>query len=711
MARRSTLVARRLSKAIKNDVFTVDGQIASAGVSANQYDSLAALPLTGIAAGTKAFVEDSDRLYISNGTGWYSIALTNASTSITSVLDSDGGTTPFTLATDGSATVITVAATDSDGTPLIYNYSVSSGSLNGSTVTQDSSVFTVTPHASNATTFDLTFTATDGINTATSGANSFTLEFIIDWTTTTQQQKLMISDAAVNDFLGAGTGAISIDDDYIVIGCYVKEAAYIFVRSGSTWTQQQKLTASDGQSGDQFGTSVHISGTSVIVGSTKNQSNGAAYIFTRSGSTWTQQQKLTASDGAANDYFGNSVVIDGDNAIIGAFLDDDGGGGSGSAYVFTRSGSTWTQQGKLIASDDQTSDRFGIAVDINNDYAIVGASFEDAGGNESGAAYIFVRSGSTWTQQQKLTASDGQSGDQFGTSVHISGTSVIVGSTKNQSNGAAYIFTRSGSTWTQQQKLTASDGAANDYFGNSVVIDGDNAIIGAFLDDDGGGGSGSAYVFTRSGSTWTQQGKLIASDDQTSDRFGIAVDINNDYAIVGASFEDAGGNESGAAYIFVRSGSTWTQQQKLTASDAGASYYFGNSVAIDGDTALVASYWNDHDGVDKTGAGYVFTRSGSTWTQQQKLTSTLTGSSRQLGKWAALEGDNIVMGSGKDKIVIYSRSGSTWTQDLITEGDDTAYNDRFSFSVDISGRSIISSAEYEDEAASNAGAVYVFIAS
>ena len=177
MPRRSTNVARRLSKAIKNDVFTVDGQIASAGVSANQYDSLAALPLTGIAAGTKAFVEDSDRLYISNGTGWYSIALTNASPSITSVLDSDGGITPFTLATDGSATVITVAATDSDGTPLTYNYNVSTGSLNGSTVTQDSSVFTVTPHASNATTFDLTFTASDGINQASS-VNSFTLSFV-----------------------------------------------------------------------------------------------------------------------------------------------------------------------------------------------------------------------------------------------------------------------------------------------------------------------------------------------------------------------------------------------------------------------------------------------------------------------------------------------------------------------------------------------------
>jgi len=510
------------------------------------YPTISELPLSGVSAGKQAFVESSNALYISNGSGWYSVTLVNTNPAITSVQDAQTNTTPFTLATDGTATVITITASDPEDVPLTYSYTVSSGSLNGSTVSQADNVFTVTPHASNDATFELTFTATDGINTATSGANSFTLVFLADWTTTTQQQKLMISDAAVNDFLGAGTGAISIDDDYIVIGCYVKEAAYIFARSGSTWTQQQKLTASDGQSGDQFGKSVHISGTSVIVGSEKNQSNGAAYIFTRSGSTWTQQQKLTASDGAASDYFGNSVVIDGDNAIIGAFLD---------------------------------------------------------------------------------------------------------------------------------------------------------------------GGSGSAYVFARSGSTWTQQGKLTASDAQSGDRFGIAVDINNDYAIVGASFEDAGGNQSGAAYIFVRSGSTWTQQQKLTASDAGASYYFGNSVAIDGDTALVASYWNDHDGVTRTGAGYVFTRSGSTWTQQQKLTSTLTGSSRQLGKWAALEGDNIVMGSGKDKIVIYSRSGSTWTQDLITEGDDTAYNDRFSFSVDISGRSIISSAEYEDEAASNAGAVYVFIAS
>ena len=520
------------------------GVSVSSGVDV--YATISELPLSGVSPGQQAFVESSNALYISNGSGWYSISLVNTNPAITAVQDASANTTPFTLATDGTATVITVTASDSEEVPLTYNYSVSSGSLNGSTVTQANNVFTITPHASNDTTFDLTFIASDGINQASS-VNSFTLEFIIDWTTTTQQQKLMISDAAANDFLGAGSGAISIDGDYIVIGCYIKEAAYIFTRSGSTWSQQQKLTASDGLSGDNFGKTVHISGTSVIVGSQKNQSNGAAYIFTRSGSTWTQQAKLTASDGAADDYFGTSVVIDGDDAIIGAFIDNSG--------------------------------------------------------------------------------------------------------------------------------------------------------------------AGSAYIFTRSGSTWSQQAKLTASDAQSGDRLGMAVDINNDYAIVGASYEDEGGAQAGSAYIFTRSGSTWTQQAKLTASDAGADYYFGNSVAIDGDTALVASYWNDHDGVDKTGAGYVFTRSGSTWTQQAKLTSTLTGSARQLGKWAALEGNNIVMGSGKDKIVIYSRSGSTWTQDLITEGNDTAYNDRFSFSVDISSNSIISSAEYEDEAASNAGAVYVFIGS
>ena len=370
----------------------------SRGVSVDSivdvYANISELPLSGVSAGQQAFVESSNSLYISNGSGWYSITLVNTDPSITSVQDASAGTTPFTLATDGTATVITVTASDPEDVPLTYSYSVTSGSLtNGggttATVVQgtgaNTNKFTITPSTTEAYagTFELTFTASDGVNQGTS-ANNFTLEFIIDWTTTTQQQKLMISDAAANDFLGAGTGAISIDGDYIVIGCYVKEAAYIFTRSGSTWTQQQKLTASDGQSGDDFGKSVHISGTSVIVGSAKNQSNGAAYIFTRSGSTWTQQQKLTSTLTGSARQLGKWAALEGDNIVMGS--------GKDKIVIYSRSGSTWTQD--LITEGDDTAynDRFSFSVDISGRSIISSAEYEDEAASNAGAVYVFIAS-------------------------------------------------------------------------------------------------------------------------------------------------------------------------------------------------------------------------------------------------------------------------------------------------------------------------------
>ena len=573
MTSRSTLVARRLSKAIKNDVFTADGQIASAGVSANQYDSLAALPLSGIAAGTKAFINDSDRLYISNGTGWYSIALTNASPSITSVLDSDGGITPFTLATDGSATVITVAATDSDGTPLTYNYSVSSGSLNGSTVTQDSSVFTVTPHASNATTFDLTFTATDGINTATSGANSFTLSFGVDWSSITQQAQIQASNADGYDNFGTSV-AISKDENTVIVGAAKDDtgdtnsgSAYIFTKSGSSWSQQAQIQGSDTSGFDEFGTSVSISedGNTVIVGAIGESASGSfagsAYIFTRSGSTWSQQAKIQSSDIQAGDRFGNAVSIsdDGNTAIIGALNSAPGGSTvAGSAYIFTRSGSTWSQQAKLLASDKEDFDQFGWSVSISGsdgNTAIVGAPTEDTNGSNAGSAYIFTRSGSTWSQQAKIQASNAGSGDYFGESVSISddGNTAIIGSPYEDSGGSnagsVYIFTRSGSTWSQQARMQASDNSANAYFGNSTNIseDGDTVIVGA---RNANNGAGYAYIFTRSGSSWTQENKIQASNAGAGDQFGFSVAISAETVIVGAYVEDTTAADSGSAYIF-----------------------------------------------------------------------------------------------------------------------------------------------------------------
>jgi len=374
---------------------------------------------------------------------------------------------------------------------------------------------------------------------------------------------------------------------------------------------ETKIIPSDGAERDQFGYSVSIDGDTAIVGALNDDDAGvsdagSAYIFTRSGTEWTQAVKLTASDAAAGDLFGYSVSIDGDTAIVGAINDDDDDAGiqSGSAYIFTRSGTEWTQAVKLTASDAAASDWFGDSVSIDGDTAIVGARGGDS-------AYIFTRSGTEWTQAAKLTASDGAAGDWFGVFVSIDGDTAIVGAVKDddagvRDAGSAYIFTRSGTEWTQAVKLTASDAAASDWFGHFVSIDGDTAIVGAVNDDDAGvRDAGSAYIFTRSGTEWTQAVKLTASDAAAGDQFGYFVSIDGDTAIVGAINDDDAGTSSGSAYIFTRSGTEWTQAAKLTASDAAAYDWFGISVSIDGDTAIVGAL-RDDDAGNWSGSAYIY---------------------------------------------------------------------------------------------------------
>jgi len=393
----------------------------------------------------------------------------------------------------------------------------------------------------------------------------------------------------------------------------------------------------------------------------------------------TQQAKIQASDKEASDQFGYSVSIsgDGNTAIVVAYLEDTGGTDAGAAYIFTKSGSSWSQQAKIQATDKQASDRFGGSVSISSDgnTAIVGAAYEDTGGADAGAAYIFVRSGSTWTEQAKIQASDKEIGDVFGWSVSISGdgSTAIVGTrledTGGDAAGAAYIFVRSGSTWTEQAKIQASDSEASDYFGYSVSIsgDGNTAIVGAWQEDTGAAGAGAAYIFTRSGSTWTEQAKIQASDAETFDLFGVSVSISSDgnTAIVGAYAEDTGGTEVGAAYIFVRSGSTWAQQAKIQASDKEAEDLFGGSVSIssDGNTAIVGA-----------GATYIFTRPGAAY--------------------------------------IFTRSGVTWAEQAKIQASDKETGDVFGYSVSISdnGNTVIVGAYAEDTGGDAAGAAYIFVA-
>lgn len=374
-----------------------------------------------------------------------------------------------------------------------------------------------------------------------------------------------------------------------------------------TWSQQAKKTASDGAGGDQAGASVAISGNTAVVGAPNNDaSKGAAYVYVRSSGVWTQQAKLTAADPAGSDQFGVGVAISGDTIIVGA----QNSGGKGAAYIFTRSGTVWTQQQKLTASDGGGGDLFGRRVAISGDTAAIGADGNDAPAGDSGAVYVFTRTSGTWTQQQKLTPSDGAGGDRFGFSVGISGDTVVAGAIFDADlgaqSGSAYVFTRSGTTWSQQQKLTASDGLMNDEFGYSVGISGDSVIIGAALDDGAVVNIGSAYVFTRSGNSWSEQQKLIPSDGGGLDLFGFSVRISGNTAVIGSPKSDPVANDAGAAYVFIRSGGVWSQKDKLTASDAALNDQLGSSVGISGDTVIAGAPF-DVDVLGSTGSASIFT--------------------------------------------------------------------------------------------------------
>src|SRR3990167_2440021 len=352
-------------------------------------------------------------------------------------------------------------------------------------------------------------------------------------------------------------------------------------------SEEFKLIVHDVAKDDYFGYSVAISGDVAIVGSPYDDNvgvdSGSAYVFARNGERWEQQAKLTASDAAIYDNFGYSVAISGDVAIVGSLYDEnDAGYWSGSAYIFVRNGDIWEEKKKLTASDATEDEEklFGWSVAISGDVAIVGAIEDSDFGNNSGSAYVFILKGDTWEDEQKLTASNAAAHNYFGWSVGISGDVAIVGTWLANS---AYVFTHNGVTWEEQAKLTASDVARGDWFGYSVGISGDVAIVGSPLDDDSGNSSGSAYVFVRNGDTWEEKKKLTASDAAAGDNFGDSVAINGDTAIVGSPYDDNAESNSGSAYIFVRNGDTWEEKKKLTASDAAASDYFGYSVAISGD--------------------------------------------------------------------------------------------------------------------------------
>jgi hypothetical protein len=410
-------------------------------------------------------------------------------------------------------------------------------------------------------------------------------------------------------------------------------AAYVFVRSGTTWKQQAYLKASNTNAGDSFGFSVAISGNTIIVGApfedsaatgingnqadNSAQSAGAAYVFLRSGTTWKQQAYLKASNTKADIAFGTDVAISGNLAVVGAPAESSAATGvngnqadtlapfAGAAYVFGRSSTTWSQQAYVKASNTDAGDQFGTVVAISGSTVVVGAPGEasiatgvnpvgtDNSANSAGAAYVFTGSAGLWTQQAYLKASNTNTGDEFGSSIGVSGNEVVIGAigessaatgvNGNQSDnslsnsGAVYAFSRTASVWTQQAYLKASNTGANDQFGSSLAFSGATAVVGAESEasravgvngnqaDNSMAFAGAAYVLVVSGGSWHQQAYLKASNTNANDSFGIAVAVSGDTFVAGATGEASvakgingsqksnAAPDSGAAYVFLRS--------------------------------------------------------------------------------------------------------------------------------------------------------------
>ncbi|HEX5123586.1 MAG TPA: hypothetical protein VFV97_10085, partial [Rhodanobacteraceae bacterium] len=379
----------------------------------------------------------------------------------------------------------------------------------------------------------------------------------------------------------------------------------------SAWLEQEVIP-SDGQADDLFGFRVLVSGnTAFISAPAPIYRPGKVYVFTNQSGTWTTTQTLTATPTSPpppnwSDFFGWSLSVSGDTLLIGCpFMLDTTMGPIGAAYVFTNSGGTWTQTQELRASDAAVTDYFGWAVKLSGDTAVIGANSHNRGANGTeGAAYVFTNSGGTWSQTQELEGSDSTPGDgkQFGSSIAFDGTTLVIGSpsydyssTNVYIPGEAYVFANTGGTWAETQILQPDDSADGDQFGFSVALDGSTVVVGApAANIDANAHQGAVYAFDGTGGTWTQSAKIVAPDGVAYDQFGQSVALQAGNALIGqwSHDDDPGGPvpppKPGTVYLYSNSRG-WNLANEFQASDATNNDSYGWDVAIDGTTLLIGS--------------------------------------------------------------------------------------------------------------------------
>ncbi len=459
----------------------------------------------------------------------------------------------------------------------------------------------------------------------------------------------------------------------------------------ANWQARAYVKAANADAGDNFGGAVAVDRDTVVVGAQYEDSDqttitngatasavnswpsfGAAYVYKRTGATWSQEAYLKASNADIGDLFGNSVALSGDTIAVGAMGEgssqttitngatasaDNSAASAGAVYIFKRAGATWAQEAYLKAPNSQASDSFGWSVAISGDTVVVGAIAEDSNQTtitngttasadntvaNSGAAYVYKRTGATWAQEAYLKAPNSNASDSFGISVSVSGDSLAVGANGEDSNqttitngttassdntalgsGAVYVFKRTGAGWMQEAYIKAANAGGGDVFGQSVSLSGDTLVVGAPYEassqntisngatassDNSSIFTGAVYIYKRTGTNWAQEAYVKSPNSESGDSFGGSVSANGDSVVVGANFEDSSqttitngmtassdnsASMAGAAYVFKRNGVAWAQESYIKAPNAGANKSFGSSVAVSGDTVVVGAPGED----------------------------------------------------------------------------------------------------------------------
>ena len=367
---------------------------------------------------------------------------------------------------------------------------------------------------------------------------------------------------------------------------------------------QTWIEPSPNNPGAEFSNAIAMDGDTLVVGARHDSVTvgvdavyyaGAVYVYVLDENIWTLQARLGASDAEAYDLFGSSVDIDGDTLIVGAVgsdstdENDEAAPDMGAAYVFTRSGDQWQQEAKIEPEDGIADDNFGNAVSINGERIVVGASAKDIGNTKyAGKVYSYYRSGKKWYQSQSVTAPKISRESFFGSSIDYDGQRLVVGAQSTSDTGAAYIFYRIGSTWTQEAAIEAAKDHSGDNFGASVSIDGETIVVGApFTDPDLGGGeitnAGAVYVFHKKANSWKQEARLVLDDAVAFDQFGQSVIINDTTIVAGATAQDYYNIlRSGSAYVYERNTGEWELQTRIISGEPYMDGDFGASLAIDG---------------------------------------------------------------------------------------------------------------------------------